>query len=335
MSIYIDRKFLLLVSQRLENFKKKGDDLYNFRCCFCGDSQKKKTKSRGFIYRKQNDYFYRCFNCEVSTTFYKFLQFIDPSVAREYQLERFSEGKSKHGNYEKPKFNFKPPVFKKKTQLNIPSIASLPDSHYAKKYVLERKIPKGVHKDLYFAQDFKKFVLEIFPEYDKKLLDADDRLIIPFRTEEGDLFAFQGRALGKNPLRYITVKINDELKLFGLDRVDKKETIYVTEGPIDSLFIKNSVATADSNLMISEFLGKDKLILVYDNEPRNANITKQIQKAIDKGFKVCLFPESFKYKDINEAIMNGLTKPEIHRIIDTNAFDGLRAKMEFNKWKKC
>ena len=324
-----------MVSVRLDGFVQKNSDLYNCRCPYCGDSQKKKSKKRGFFYKKGNDMFYRCFNCEISTTFYKFLEFVDPMVAREYQLERFSEGKSKHGNYKKPTFKFKSPVFKKRTQLNIPTISSLADNHYAKKYVIERKIPKGFHKDLYFAQDFKKFVSEIKPDYDKKLLDNDDRLIIPFRNENGDLFAFQGRALGKNALRYITVKLDDELKLFGLDRVNKKENIYVTEGPIDSLFIKNAVATADSNLMISEFLGKDKLILVYDNEPRNTNIVKQIQKAIDGGFKVCLFPESFKYKDINEAVINGLTKPEIQRIIDNNIFEGLRAKMEFINWKKC
>lgn len=332
---YLDVKYLKLVSIRLEGFVQKKDDLFNCRCPYCGDSSKKKTKKRGFFYKKGNDMFYRCFNCEISTTFYKFLEFVDPMVAREYQLERFSEGKSKHENYKKPTFNFKRPAFKKKTELSIPSIASLPDNHYAKKYVIGRNIPKGSHKDLYFAQDFNKFVLEIKPDYGKKLFDGDDRLVIPFRTENGDLFAFQGRALGKNPLRYITVKLDDELKLFGLDRINKKEPIYVTEGPIDSLFIKNAVATADSNLMISEFLGKDKLILIYDNEPRNTNIVKQIQKAIDGGFKVCLFPESFKFKDINEAVINGLTKPEIQRIIDNNTFNGLRAELEFNKWKKC
>ena len=120
-----------------------------------------------------------------------------------------------------------------------------------------------------------------------------------------------------------------------LDRVNKKETIYVTEGPIDSLFIKNAVATADSNLMVADYLGKENLVLVYDNEPRNSNIVKQIEKAINSGFRVCLFPESFPYKDINEGIISGLTKPQIQRIIDNNTFEGLRAKMEFVNWKKC
>jgi hypothetical protein len=258
-------------------------------------------------------------------------------VAREYQLERFAEGKSKHANYKKPTFNFKKPVFKKKTELNIPAISSLNDSHYAKKFLIERKIPKGCYKDLYFAQDFKKFVSEVKSDYDKKLLDGDDRLIIPFRTENGDLFAFQGRALGKNALRYITVKLDDELKLFGLDKVDKKETIYVVEGPIDSLFLKNSVATADSNLEIGAkyFEGfTDNVILIPDREPRNIHICKNIEKFIDNGRNVCLLPDTLKGKDINEFILSGITKPQLHKIIEDNTFSGIRASIEFNRWKK-
>lgn len=296
-----------------------------------------KNKKRGFFYKKGNDMFYRCFNCEISTTFYKFLEFVDPMVAREYQLERFSEGKSKHENYKKPNFNFKRPAFKKKTELSIPSIASLPDNHYAKKYVIERKIPKGSHKDLYFAQDFNKFVLEIKPDYGKKLFDGDDRLVIPFRTENGDLFAFQGRALGKNPLRYITVKLDDELKLFGLDKVDKKETIYVVESPIDSLFLKNTVAVADANLEIGAkyFEGfTDNVILIPDREPRNIHICKNIEKFIDNGRNVCLLPDTLKGKDINEFILSGITKPQLHKIIEDNTFSGIRASIEFNRWKK-
>jgi hypothetical protein len=334
---YLDTKYLNLVSSKLEGFTQKKSDLWTCRCCYCGDSAKKKSKKRGFFYKKADNLFFRCFNCEVSTTFYKVLEYLDPTLAKEYSLERFASGSSKHGNYKKPKtIEFKKPVFKKKTTLNIPALNVLPDDNIAKKYALDRKIPKGQFKDLYYAEDFKKFVKEIYPAYDKELIDNDPRLIIPFRNENGDLFAFQGRALNKNPLRYITIKLDDESqKIFGLDRINKKETIYVTEGPIDSLFIKNAVATADSNLTVAEFLGKEKLVLIFDNEPRNTSIVKQIKKAIDKGFKVCLFPNEFQGKDINEAVLNGFTKPQVQRIINENTVQGLQATLEFNNWKKC
>lgn len=333
---YLDVKYLKLVSIRLEGFVQKKDDLFNCRCPYCGDSSKKKTKKRGFFYKKGNGLFYRCFNCEVSTTFYKTLEFLDPTLTKEYSLERFSNGSSKHGNYTKPKIQPSPPVFKKFIDINLPSISSLSEDNIAKKYILNRKIPKGSHKDLFYAEDFKKFVSEIKPDYEKTLLDNDPRLIIPFRDENGTLFAFQGRALSNNSLRYITIKLDEEkTKLFGLDRIDKKQSIKVCEGPIDSLFIKNAIATADSNLTVAEILGKDRITLIFDNEPRNKAIVKQIESAIDKDFKVCLFPSSFNGKDINEAIINGLTKPKIESIIEQNTFEGLRAKMEFMNWKKC
>ena len=128
---------------------------------------------------------------------------------------------------------------------------------------------------------------------------------------------------------------NEKTKIFGLNRIDKKQKILVVEGPIDSLFLKNAIATADSNLMVAEeFSDKNNLILIPDNEPRNNSIVNQIKKFINSGFSVCLFPENFPGKDINEAVIRGMTKPEIMRIIDQNTFSGLRAEIEFNRWKK-
>lgn len=275
-----------------------------------------------------------CHNCSHSTTFYKFLEYVDPFLAKEYSLESYANNVNKHTPYKKPEFNFKKPVFEKKYDLSIPSISELSDNHFAKRYIIDRKIPKGFHKDLYFAKDFKEFILSLKPDYDKELIENEERIVIPFRDESGNLFAVQGRALNKNPLRYITVKLDDKKKLFGLDRLNKKEKVLVVEGPIDSLFLKNAIATADANLMVAEFLGKENVVLVNDNEPRNPQIVKQIKKYIDNGFSICLFPSSFPGKDINEAVLNGLTKPEIRRIIDNNTFSGLRAELEFNNWKK-
>ena len=338
MSVYIDRKYLMMISNRLLNFKQKTQDLYNFSCPICGDSNKKKGKARGYIYRKNNDLFYKCFNDEsCGTTFYKFLNNIDPSLAKEYSLERFKEGEDKNHNYTKPKLpKFSKPIFKKKEFFPIPSIKDLDDDHLAKKYVLQRKIPKGHFKDLFYAEDFKKFVMEVKPDYEKTLVENDPRIIIPFKDKDGNIFAFQGRALGDSKIRYITVKLDEDAKkIFGLERLNKNTKIYVTEGPIDSLFLENAIATADANLGAAEFLGKGNLVLVFDNEPRNLQIVKQVKKSIDDGFNVCLFPESFKGKDINEAVLNGMTKPEIRRMIDYHTYNGLRAQVEFNKWKKC
>jgi len=336
MSVFIDRTFLLRVSPKLQKFTQKKEDLYNFRCPLCGDSSKNKTKARGYIYRKKNGYFYMCHNCGASTTFYNFLDKVDPSLHREYALERYKNSDTGHNNIVEPSFDEvkTKPVFKQK--LNLPSIAELPPEHFAKVYVEGRKIPQEHHKDLYFAQDFKKFIDELGIEKEG-LKEDDPRLVIPFYDADKNLTALQGRALGESKLRYITVKTSDDnYKVFGLDRIDQDEMIYVVEGPIDSLFLENSIATADSNLpSVSRIFDKSKITLVFDNEPRNKDIVKIMEKAIDEHFNVVIWPELVSgEKDINEMILNGFSPDEIQDIISTHTFVNLRAKMEFINWKK-
>ena len=335
MSVYIDRTFLLRLSPKLNKFTQKKEDLYNFRCPLCGDSQKNKSKSRGYVYRKKNDYFYMCHNCGVSTTFFNLLDKVDPNLSKEYSLERYKDSASAN-NYVKPTFEeFKTEAPKFKKSLGIPAINSLPDDHYAKVYVKARKIPENFHSELYFAEDFKGFVDSL--RIEKEGLKEDDpRLVIPFYDEDKNLVAFQGRALGESKLRYITVKTDkDNHKLFGTDRINKEEMIYVVEGPIDSMFLENAVATADSNLMAaSKHFDKSKIVLIYDNEPRNKELHKQMDKAIEEHYNVVIWPEMIVEKDINDMVLNGFSPDEIQDIISKHTFVNLRAKMEFINWKK-
>jgi len=335
MSVFIDRNFLLQISPKLQRFAKKKDDLYNFRCPLCGDSQKNKTKSRGYVYRKKNDYFYMCHNCGVSTTFYNFLKQVDPAIVKEYALERYKNGETGNNNYEKPNFEeFKTekPSFKK--SLELPSIDLLPEAHFAKVYVQQRRIPETFHSQLYYAEDFAAFIHSLGIE--KELSKDDKRLVIPFYDEEKNLIALQGRSLGESKLRYITVKLHeDNKKIYGLDRIDLDKLIYVVEGPIDSMFIDNAVATADSNLeSITSVLDKSKVVLIFDNEPRNKEIVKKMEVAIENHFNVVIWPEMIEEKDVNDMVLSGFSLDEIQDIISKNTFVNLRAKMEFVNWKK-
>ena len=336
MSVFIDRKFLLLVSPKLQRFARKKDDLYNFRCPICGDSHKNKTKSRGYVFRKKNDYFYMCHNCGISTTFYNFLKQVDPNLLKEYQLERYKNGETGNNNYPKPdfeEFKTEKPIFKK--SLDLPSINSLPEGHFAKSYIEQRKIPENLYAELYYAEDFAAFIQSLGIE--KEGLHKDDkRLVIPFYDAEKNLMAVQGRSLGESKLRYITLKLHDDnKKVYGLDRIDTDELIYVVEGPIDSMFLENAVATADSNLeSIVDTLDKSKVVLIFDNEPRNKEIVNKLEHAIDNHFNVVIWPEMMEDKDINDMVLGGFSPDEIQDIIDKNTFLNLRAKMEFVNWKK-
>ena len=358
MSVYIDRKYLAFVSSKLDQFKQKQTDLYNFRCFYCGDSKKNKLKTRGYIYRKNNDYFYICHNCGKSTTFARFLQDVDGATYRQYALERYSNGETGKHNYPKPTFDgLKGNAFarfqsagnkssgdsettgsveNKRNSLTHYSIKNLPEEHYARAYIKNRRIPEQFWNEILFVPQFRDFLDKEFPNHGKDEVPNDDRIVLFYTNEKGEITNVAGRALSDTKIRYVTVKLTDEKKLFGLHRLQKQRTVYVLEGQFDSYFVENSIASGDSNLGgVAAVLPDVDFVLVYDNEPRNRDIVKQIEKSIDKGYKVCLFPESVKGKDVNEMIQNGLTSDEIQSIIDNNTFSGLTAKLKFTHWKRC
>ena len=340
MSLYIDQKYIGAVSFKLDKFKKRKDDLYNFRCPYCGDSKRNKTKTRAYIYRKLNGYFFICHNCGKSTTFANFLQFIDNSQYKHYALEKYADGAGVHSPVKKPDFSdLKTGLHEyfeeKKSYNHLENIAELPDGHFAKEYIINRKIPQTAWSEVFYTENFKQFLDENFPNHGKDAVPDDSRIILFYKNEDGVVTNVAGRALADSKMRYITVKITDEKKLFGLDRVNKNETIYVTEGQFDSLFLSNAVASGDSNLCgVGDIIDKSNLVLVFDNEPRNKEIVKQIEKAITGGFTVCLFPEDAPGKDINEMIQNGLSVDDIKTMIESNTYKDLTARLKFINWKK-
>ena len=95
---YIDQKYISLASSSLQLFKKKKANLYNFRCPYCGDSQKKKSKARGYIFLVKNDYVYKCHNCGMGRTFTNFLKDQNKLLYDQYIMERYSAGLTGRGS---------------------------------------------------------------------------------------------------------------------------------------------------------------------------------------------------------------------------------------------
>ena len=89
--MYIEQKYLSIISSQLSQFKKKGDFLYNFRCPYCGDSQRSQTKARGFIFRKEMDLIYKCHNCGKGASFKNFLKYVDSKIYNDYIMERYKK----------------------------------------------------------------------------------------------------------------------------------------------------------------------------------------------------------------------------------------------------
>ena len=119
------------------------------------------------------------------------------------------------------------------------------------------------------------------------------------------------------------------------NRVDLKQPVKIVEGPIDSLFLKNAIASGDANLKLcAEEVGLDNVILIFDNEPRNKEVCKLILKAINLHYNVVIWPATTKGKDINEMVLSGKSVGEIESIISSNTFRDIEATLKFNMWKK-
>ena len=329
MQSYIDVKYVNIISPLLQQFKKKGDFLWNFRCPYCGDSQKSRTKARGFVYRKKNDLFYKCHNCGVGTTLGKLIEHLDSKSYKDYIMERYKSG-VKTVNKE-PEFKFNEPVFRSKDVCStLNSLEELQDDHPARKIIDRRNLPISSYKDLFLCPEFYKFTNNLIPNKFPSLDGDHPRLLIPFRDEEGEVFAYQGRAFGNEQPKYLTIKLQERDKIFGLDKIDKREEVLVVEGPLDSLFLDNCIAVAGADVPNLDC----DFTVVFDNEPRNKELLKQVEKAINRGHKICLWPEGMEYKDINDMILGGYTKEEIQDLIKHNTYQGTTATLWFTKWRK-
>ena len=326
----IDVQYLYNISPRLDRFKKKSRNLFNFRCPYCGDSQKNKSKARGFVYAVKNEYFYKCHNCSKGTTLGKLIEYIDPQIYKQYVIEKYKSGNN--NTVQEPEFKFEPVKFDDKTLKDLTRFDKIPN-HPAYKMFIDKRRLNDYHDRLYVTWHFYDWVNKLIPNKFPVIKEDHPRAIIPFLDIDNKMFAFQGRAFGDEEPKYITIKLDEnKRRIYGLDRLDINKTIYITEGPIDSLFLPNAIAVAGSDLEIQNL--KRKAVYVFDNEPRSIEIVNKMKKLIEKNYNICIWPKSLKYKDINDMVMSGMSPVEVQGIIDNNTFSKLSAHQQLVNWKE-
>lgn len=339
--LYTDITFANRLSTYLQLFKQKGDYLWNFRCPICGDSKTKKTKTRGYIYKVKTGLFVRCHNCGYSTNLGNFIKYLDPVLYKEYALEKYKESGLPRSHHIDTDVAI--PEIIKKPELtdsvldSIKRLDKLRPNHPAVDYVLKRKIPLRYLSLLYFAPRFRRYVNILLPGKFSNEKEDHPRLIIPYFNSFGKCFAFQGRSFGGEEPKYFTIKLDEDVeRIYGLERVNYSKSILAVEGPLDSLFLPNCVAVSGSSFDSPTLESlKPNLVIVPDNEPRSRDITRIMNKNIDKGYAVCFWPDNIQEKDINEMVMAGRSIEEIMDIINNNSYNGIEAKLRFSSWKKC
>ena len=318
----VDSKYINLISSRLQKFKRVKSNLYNFRCPICGDSKKNKSKTRGYLYAIKANVNFKCHNCGSSMSLSNFLKTLDPTVHKQYAFEKFKDGHTgRNFVVEEPDFKFEAPKFAPK--VDLPRASEIPT---AKLYLEKRGLDPS---KFYYTDKFKAWVNTLVEKFDNIEYD-EPRIIIPL-IYENQLIGFQGRALGPNSVKYITIMLQENApKVYGIDKINEKEPIYIVEGPFDSHFVDNAVAMAGSDLDIRPFNWSD-YIWVFDNEPRNREVVNRISKTINRGDKVVIWPNNISEKDINDMKLSG---HDVQTVIKSNTYTGLEAKLKFNIWKK-
>jgi len=340
MSLFTDVKFLNLVGPRLPLFKRKGDYLYNCRCPICGDSRKKQNLARGYFYRQSNDLYYKCHNCDASQHFGTFLKNYDALLYKEYALERYANGENRRP-HAAPEFKFEAPVFQPQTSAPEPSpvdtlltrVDNMPADSEVRKFCAARHIPESELHRLYHIDDIKRIEV-IHDRYRNTIQSHEPRLVIPFYNSAGTLTGLSCRGMRDEALRYITVRINEtDPLIFGIERLDKKEPIYVCEGPIDSLFLANCIAVGGTGFGKLGSLGLDlkQTTVIIDNQPRNSEVCKVYERIIAAGYAVFIWPDYTSAKDINDLILQGI---DAQTLIKTHTYAGLTAQLKFNTWRK-
>lgn len=331
MSQWLDEKYISIIGQQLGHFHRQSKTTYAFRCPFCGDSQKRQNKTRGYFFLHRLQYFYKCHNCNISMSLRSFLQRQYPDLHREYQLDVIRQDRPVLVTPNDDDV----PTSSTTTDIHLPSIQSLDPGHQAFQYCANRRLPNAALTHLYFTDAWTEWIPQMGWTY-KVPEDHGPRLVIPWYDASGNLLGAQVRRIdvtGKEG-RYITFKNSDSVdKVYGLDRLNYYRPIYIVEGPLDSWFVPNTIASMDSDLLRT----KDKhvpnhyTVCVWDNEPRNKEVVRHLHDAIRRGERVVIWPSSLQEKDINDMVLAG---HDVEQIINAYTFQGLQAELEFSRWNR-
>lgn len=359
---YLEHQYLNQISFSLDKFQKVTSDSYSFRCPFCGDSKKMRSKKRGSIFTKEDKTFYNCYNCSKSLTFMSFLQEIDVNVYNEYKLSVFKSKTSSTRTQRQEDDN----ILKKASSVdvedrikqnylkNCKQISSIkPDDLLfdVKQYCINRKIPEEYFDRLYACDDINKLT-SIIPKYkDSVYWQNSKMLVIPFFKSDNEYDYIQCRNLEGDVasyLRYITLEIKpDAIKLWGLDRIDWHKPIRVLEGPIDAMFVDNSLALAGASvtkafdyitmrqLQETGKIDRSNIVVCFDHDYKsNKQVKDQLLARVDEGYSVLVYDKNFTTKDMNAIVLKGWSRHSLQEYILSRTFKGLRAKLELSKLSK-
>ena len=339
-SPWLQEQFIEEAGKSLEGFRKVRDGLYNCRCPICGDSATDPTKRRGyFIQRPESGWSFYCHNCGASQGVKWFLKTTDDELYRRYCLAAFKTQKDLSFETKRPEI--KAMSFEEQKILGstlLVRCSNLPKDHDALKYLEGRKVDREMASRIFWTDDFRTLVQNgTQGKYEIAKL-PEKGIVFPVRNFDLKLVGWQVRDIFSEDKRrrFATCTLNGSSgELCFVPRpLDKTKPVFVVEGCIDALFIRNSVARLQAALWKFQPEGLE-CIYFNDQEPRNREVAKEIHRCVDKGLRTVLLPSAFEEMDVNDLVCRlGMTGEQIEETFTEHSWKGLEAQVRYASWRR-
>lgn len=294
---------------------KDHQDRLNFACPYCGDSTKNNRKKRGNLY--WNDLYYHCYNCDEHRPLNFFLQDFNEKLDTKDNINvinYINENKKDYSLGVSLDFH----LFEKieKLALSFEDIAlgyniyPINENTYrAYPYLRSRMLHKKLNR---FGYDPRRKELYIFNlTKDKKIIGFQVRKLTnsygpKYRTYDIERI-YEKLNIKLDVTEDEIYSLNKISILFGILQTDLNRKFTVFEGPIDSMFIPNSIGLGGVKKDITDFTDIPHTRYFFDNDSKGKN--KMIEK-IKKGNYVFLWERFLdkynikpnKVKDLNDLI---------------------------------
>ncbi len=278
---------------------KKYQNVFNAECPVCKEG-KSSGRTRRLFYFPVKQYFY-CHNCSKSWKPFEWVKEITTLTVPEI-IKRNNE---KVGKVSFTKLKTNSATIPNNVPQTLPEdCVDLTDPSQLEFYKNNNIVAIGLEyckqRRLFTAiNSCKKFYVSLRDKIHK------NRLVVPFYVN-GKISCYQTRALLPNQFPKYLTKFGEK-ELFGIDNIESSiPYVFIFEGPIDSMFVKNGIAIASLSPTEKQFeqinsLIGYKQIYVFDNDKNNNQTFKKIEKHVKAGKTIFIWPKEFnKFKDFNE-----------------------------------
>tara|TARA_R110001606_G_scaffold14319_2_gene60679 strand:+ start:19224 stop:20249 length:1026 start_codon:yes stop_codon:yes gene_type:complete len=302
-------RYCEFASNQVEGAVNTGS-VIKMKCNVCGDGDSGKKRGHLIYDKSRNIIYYKCFNygdCDAAEKAWgasRWLKSYFPVFYKQYVTELLqTHGKSKKQK-EKPIEKAKVKLTEEEKLLLAEEQSNAKDfkpilkagSSLSAKAIgvcMDRQLPGNIWKKFFVCNEglYK------------------GRMIIPFYDNTGGIYYYQARDLVGRIPKYLNRKLGRDDAIYNWFSIDNTKPVMVTEGPIDSMFLENAVATMGLSFTNKVQAKLDSINSYYLLDNDLAGYKKSIELIKERKY-VFLWKKFLKekripdkYKDINDVFV--------------------------------